>query len=201
MVCIGCPDRSIEMKTRSFIISLSLCCAVIGLSSCAGDRTRPIKDKPQYWQRISSSTSLLQQGPKVQQILDDDLSYCLTEIRELEKMGAISLVKDPLLKSPDLRDSPSNEQIYHGKDSYSEAGVSDALKAEEEKKRDPDGDNLRGIHLPYKTLSGCMKSKGWEPVNYVSYEPKTIVDEDEYAERAIDQKYGTKIFHRSNEYK
>ena len=39
----------------------------------------------QFWQRVSVSEAVYQQGPKAQQMLNRDISRCVVELRELER--------------------------------------------------------------------------------------------------------------------
>lgn len=104
-----------------------------------------------YWQRVEESSALWMTGPKAQQELDQTIAGCVREVDELVELGA-------------LRETtpPDTHSEYHR-----------ALKAS--------GDldyfdtptrhgNHKVSHTDYSDFEGCMRSKGWERVNYVRYQ-------------------------------
>jgi len=104
-----------------------------------------------YWQRVDGDSALYMTGPKSQQILDENISSCVVEIEELVKLNAVRGTTPP---------DTHNE--YHS-----------ALKAS--------GDldyfdtprrygAMKVAHSDYYDFESCMRSKGWERVNYVQYD-------------------------------
>ena len=56
------------------------------LAACA---SQPKDVAGQFWQRVSVSDAIYQQGPKAQQMLNRDISRCVFELRELERLGSV----------------------------------------------------------------------------------------------------------------
>lgn len=137
------------------LFSLSLALLTAGLlSGCANTPSEyELRYKGQYWQRASTSSAIYLRGPKAQQILNQDVARCVSDLRELEHLGAIreafpanprpdGTVPDPA--TPDGRmaqwDTPERKGPL-----YSE-------------------------HLDYHDFEGCMASKGWERVEDLPYD-------------------------------
>ena len=71
---------------------LFIAAAAVSLTACASEPSleKTLKDKQgQYWQRISSSSSIYNRGPKAQQMLHKDIARCIVELNELAKINAI----------------------------------------------------------------------------------------------------------------
>lgn len=109
----------------------------------------PKLDHSQYWQRSSASESIYLQGPKVQEMLTHDIAKCVTEIRELERLGHI---KNGIPTDKNGRVPDPDERKILGYDSY-----------------DRDG-HLMSEQMQYHDFETCMSSKGWERVKYVPYD-------------------------------
>ena len=122
--------------------------ALLTASACTPGKD--IKDVGgQFWQRVSTSEAIYQQGPKAQQILNRDISRCVVELRELEELGALknAIPTDAsgLTLSPD-------EQVMNDWD------TPDRLK------------NMYAEHSDYADFESCMRYKGWERVEHVPYD-------------------------------
>ncbi len=117
-------------------------------------------------------------GPKVQQMLNRDISRCVVEIRELERLGAIRVAmpadagEDGMIEDPD---SPEG-----------------ALAAWETPEREGD---LRAEHLDYHDFETCMIDKGWERVEYMPYD-MARKSRANYAETILGESFRTKIRER-----
>ena len=111
----------------------------------------PVKkiDEAQYWQRTSASEAAYLQGPKVQQMLNLDISRCVTELRELERIGVIENAI-PVDRSGSLRD-PDAEDIRR-------LGTVERYGY------------LRAEDRPYHDFETCMHAKGWQRIKYVPYD-------------------------------
>ena len=122
--------------------------ALLGTSACTPGKS--VGDVGgQFWQRVSVSESIYQQGPKAQQMLNRDISRCVIELRELERLGT---VKDAI---------PTD---LYGK----------TLNPDEQALRDydaPERDkHLFAEHSEYTDFEGCMQDKGWEQVEYAPFD-------------------------------
>ncbi len=153
---------------------------------------RPDDSGPYYWQRVNAAGSLHLQGPKAQQLLNQDISRCLQELDELKKLQAINRPRSKKDEYPAQR--PAESSTFHGKDIRHTDKTTEAMKMKEEAGESPD-DEIRAIHLPYKDLEGCMNYKGWERVDHVPYD---IAEEDEeaYIKKIIGRRYQTRMLQR-----
>ena len=122
--------------------------ALITLSACTSLDEKRLEGS-QYWQRVSVSEAVYQRGPKAQQILNRDISRCVVELRELERLGAVKnaipagisgRVLDPDQKPMDDWDSPERDK------------------------------HLYAEHADYHDFEGCMLAKGWERIEHVPYD-------------------------------
>ncbi len=134
------------MIMRSFL-TLVLA-ATFALPAMAGVND-DIEQKGQYWQRVSASSALYLRGPKAQQMLNRDIARCVTELRELERLGA---VKDAIPEYLDGLTLSKDEATLAGWDS-------------------PERDKeLFAEHSDYIDFEGCMLAKGWERIKYVPFD-------------------------------
>lgn len=126
----------------------ALIIGLLALSGCGRAVDKRLEFGSQYWQRSSVSEGIYMQGPKAQQALNHDIADCVTELRELERLGELRNAIPTDLVGRVL--DPDDKEIY-GWDSPERDG---ALLAE---------------HTDYKDFEGCMLAKGWERVEYVPY--------------------------------
>lgn len=134
------------MKTKNQIAILLAGSALI-FTACETQQEKI--DQSQYWQRINASESVFLQGPKVQDMLNRDIARCVTEIRELERMG---MVKDGIPAGKNGRVLDPDEKKLAGFDSKDRARY------------------LLQEQTDYHDFETCMISKGWDRVKYVPYE-------------------------------
>jgi len=139
-------SQSSIMKTNRIFFFF----AVSTLAVTAGCQTiKPKVDNAQYWQRSKTSETVYINGPKAQQLLNRDIARCVTELRELERLGQI---KDAI---------PTD---IHGK----------VVRPDEEQLKKIDSPERDGYlfaeHKNYQTFEGCMEYSGWERTQTVSYE-------------------------------
>lgn len=153
--------------------TLLIATALVSLSACS-TRYSDVDDKGQYWQRVAASSGAYLQGPKAQQMLNQDIGRCVVELRELESIGvirdAIPADRNGRVLDPDQNPSEDEEKMAHW-DTPERRG---ALYAE---------------HSDYHDFDGCMLSKGWERTKYVPYA---------VAERAEDTYLETQIGYQRN---
>lgn len=114
----------------------------------------------QYWQRANASEAVYQRGPKAQQMVQRDISRCVSELRELERLGYI---KDAF-PAPDTQPDLKNEQI----------------KLNEWETPERDGYLLNEV-ATYYDFEECMTARGWERVAYLPYKTK-VRSEEAYVE-------------------
>ena len=134
------------MKTNRIIlfIGISALAVTAGCSS-----TKPKVDNGQYWQRTNASESIYINGPKAVQLLNRDIARCVTELRELERLGQI---KDAI---------PTN----------SKGRVLNPDEAELKRVDSPEREGyLFAEHKNYHDFESCMDHAGWERTTTVSYE-------------------------------
>ena len=104
----------------------------------------------QYWQRINASEAAYIQGPKVQQMLNRDITQCVAELKEMQRIG---LIKDAL-----------PEADFFGRLEDPDANTIRSLGNVER-----DG-YLLAENRPYRDFESCMHAKGWERTKFVPYD-------------------------------
>lgn len=145
--------------------------AVLMLSACGSAVNERIKFGSQYWQRVSSSESIYMRGPKAQQILNRDIARCVTELRELERLGA---VKNAIPTDISGRVLDPDETEMAGWDA-------------------PERDqHLFAEHSDYHDFEGCMLAKGWERVLFVPYDVSEEA-RDTYLDSHVDHRYRSRV--------
>lgn len=110
----------------------------------------------QYWQRTNASEAVYQRGPKAQQMVQRDISRCVSELRELERMGYIKNA----FPAPDTQPNLKDEQI----------------KLNEWETPERDGYLLNESAI-YYDFEECMEARGWERVQYLPYKTKVRSEE------------------------
>ncbi len=162
------------LKSRSTLLLTGV--LLFGLVAC--ESSTPVSKydlltEPHFWQRAEATSAIYQRGPKAQQMLNRDISRCVTELRELERLGAIKhatpaaivngVVPDPNTPAGNMAQWDTPER-----DGY-----------------------LRAEDLEYHDFETCMMSKGWERVEHVPYD---IADEgrENYIEAVTGERYRTK---------
>jgi len=133
-------------KTNRIILffGISALAVTAGCSS-----TKPKLDNGQYWQRTNATETTYINGPKAQQLLNRDIARCVTELRELERLGQI---KDAI---------PMN--------SKGRVLNPDEIKMKRIDTPERDG-YLFAEHKNYADFEGCMDHAGWERTTTVSYD-------------------------------
>lgn len=144
---------------------------LLALTACGTAINEEIKFGGQYWQRMSAADSIYQRGPKAQQILNRDIARCVTELKELERLGAVKnaiptdisgRVLDPDEKEMLDWDSPERDQ------------------------------HLFAEHGDYHDFEGCMLASGWERVLHVPYDVADRARED-YLDAHVDYAYRSRV--------
>jgi len=124
--------------------------AILSLAACAsGISEQEIIENGQYWQRVHTAEAVYMRGPKAQQLLNRDIARCVTELRELERLGTL---RATIPTNPNGRVLNPDEM---------------ALENEDTPERDQ---YLFAEHADFTDFETCMLSKGWERVKYVPYD-------------------------------
>ena len=134
------------MFKRNYII---LGLATLAAVSACSPGSNVQKVSGQFWQRVNVSESVYTQGPKAQQMLSRDISRCVVELRELERLGIIKNAIPPELERVDT--TRDEQELYDW-----DAPERDAY--------------LFAEHSDYTDFEGCMDQKGWERVEHVPYD-------------------------------
>ena len=164
------------MKTRSLAVVLSGVAALTLLAAC--ESTVPTNNQLEaanghYWQRTAASEAVYQRGPKAQQMLHRDIARCVTEIKELQRLGAI---RAAVPANPDHQGNVPNPATPEGR-----------LAGWESPERDG---YLRAEHSNYHDFETCMMAKGWERVEHLPYDVATEARET-YIETIIGERRRT----------
>ncbi|MGH1377543.1 MAG: hypothetical protein ACRBB3_01860 [Alphaproteobacteria bacterium] len=138
------------MMTRSFLL---LGLALTFSTPVAAGINDKIAEGGQYWQRVHSSSALYLRGPKAQQMLNRNIARCVTELRELERLGS---VKDAI--------------PLYAHDNFDDGLVLSKEEAELAGWDTPERDKeLFAEHSDYIDFEGCMLAKGWQRIEYVPF--------------------------------
>lgn len=142
------------MISKKSILVVS-CFSLLALTACEGSnflQKHPNMEDAKYWQRKSASSALYLQGPKAQQMLHKNIAACVTEINELENLGAVR------------RAVPAN---------YNSGNTTEARTASQETLDQWDSPQRDGYlyaeHLDYHDFETCMDAKGWERAEWLPY--------------------------------
>lgn len=157
------------MKRHALVIATA---ATLTLSACAAHpvNEKKLKDEGHYWQRSSTTSAIYQRGPKAQQMLHRDISRCVTEIRELERLGSIRHHMPAETEQGSYPPPNTPEGQLAGYETPEKEGY------------------LYAEHLDYHDFESCMITKGWERVEHVPYDVGEEAREV-YIETITGQKY------------
>jgi len=134
------------MKTDRIILFLGISTLAI-TAGCSSNK--PKVDDGQYWQRTKATEATYINGPKAQQLLNRDIARCVTELRELERLGQI---KDAIPTNSKGRILTPDEMEMKTIDSPERDGY------------------LFAEHKNYSDFESCMTHAGWERTTTVSYQ-------------------------------
>ena len=124
-------------------IALSL--SLLTLAACESTKQTSPKDNAAFWQRSEMTSALYLRGPKAQHQLHMDIASCVSEVKELSRLGTI-------------RDANPPAGI--------EMNVGLAKNWQSPKGNGPLYTEYRDFH----DFESCMNFKGWERTNYVGDE-------------------------------
>lgn len=126
------------MKKLFVLTALS----ALTLAACS---TEPRWRDAQFWQRVDSTSALYLQGPKAQQTLHQNISTCVSDVNELQRLGSIKEAVPADLEAPDQKEMATWDTPQ--KDGYRYAE-----------------------HLDYTDFETCMHAHGWERVEHLPYD-------------------------------
>ena len=168
------------MKTNRFLLTLVTGAALLGLSACDAtySERQALETDARFWQRADVSEATYMEGPKVQQMLHRDIARCVTELKELERLGT-------------LRTVIPAETMINGEvpDPQSPEG---SMAQWETPKRDG---ALRTEFSDYSDFETCMHTKGWERVQHLPYDVAERARET-YVKTIMHEQYRTKAGER-----
>lgn len=163
--------------TRTLQTLVLLSVSTMALAAC---QTIYKLEDAQYWQRKNASSALYLRGPKAQQTLHQDISTCVNEISELERMA-------PLREA--LPADTQNGRVP-------EQNSADAkMRRWDTPKRDG---HLYAEHFNYTDFEGCMDYKGWERVEALPYDQATTA-RDNYMENVYGYQFQTQNINKNDQ--
>ena len=168
------------MKKSPLYMTLTVALTMMTACSTSSEPVPPqhIFKDPHFWQRTETSSMIYQRGPKAQQMLNRDISRCVTEIRELDRLGA--------LRTATPGDTKANGMVP---DPKTPEGAMDQWETPER-----DG-YLRSEYLEYHDFETCMMAKGWERIEHVPYDVAEQGRSD-YIEAITGEQYRTRTRQR-----
>ncbi len=147
--------------------------SLLTLAGCANppfDRDALYHDS-QYWQRAQTTEMIYQQGPKAQQMLNRDIARCISDLKELQRMG--------LLRNTLPGDKMGNGQMPDVETPEGHLAQWDT----------PERDGaLRTEHMDYYDFESCMNFKGWQRIKSVPYDTAQKA-QDDYAQMILGEDY------------
>jgi hypothetical protein len=125
------------------------------LTGCTQSRLERQLAQGKYWKRTDVREVTYINGVQAQRLLNQDISTCITEIKQEERMR---LLREAI---------PAN--IHGTQDQYPEGTFEDelALNSWDTPERDR---ALRAEHYPYHNFESCMLDKGWTRTAFVAYD-------------------------------
>ena len=118
-------------------------------AACISSSVDKVSDEGQYWQRVNTAETVYMRGAKAQQLLNRDISRCVVELRELERLGALR----------DTIPTDSNGRLLNP----DEIDIANQDSPERDR-------YLFAEHKDFNDFESCMLSVGWERVKYVPYD-------------------------------
>ncbi len=148
----------------STLVSLGL---IVALSACSSSARL---DKTQnYWQRTDTDSALYMRGPKAQHTLHQDISSCVAELKELQRLGSIRRAIPTGGQQVPSYD-PNNSMI----NAYNTPNRDGPLYAE---------------YYDFVDFEGCMREQGWQRALVMT--PQQRVDgQDNWLKSLINPDWG-----------
>jgi hypothetical protein len=129
---------------------VSMLCAAAGILALAGCFSPPPQAQA-YWQRVEDNSALYLTGPKAQQELEENITWCVHAIDEMVEMDALRKTMPPETHSAYHRAlDASGDLAYYDTPSHYR--------------------DLKVAHSDFHDFESCMRNKGWERVVYTRYQ-------------------------------
>lgn len=132
-----------------FIRTVAVSVSLLALNACAANK------EYHYWQKSDPTSAIYLNGPKAQQMLEEDIATCVHEIIELDKLQA---VRDGKGQPAALANNFSQKAEAESLSKLPGYDVPEYIRA------------LRVEHRNFQDFDGCMRYNGWTRVKYVSPE-------------------------------
>lgn len=162
------------MTSNKFLSFVLTGAALVSLAACSSTPTNTkMLERADYWQRTSTSEAIFQRGPKAQQMLNRDIARCVTELREVDRLGFLR-TNIPADNKGGVTPDPTTPQ--------------GSLAQWETPERDG---YLYAEHTDYHDFETCMMSKGWERIDHMPYDIG-VKARHEYIETINQQKHRQK---------
>jgi hypothetical protein len=161
----------------TLLVTVALSCALAACETAgrASDLEKieaNVAKNGMYWQRTNATSAIWMQGPKAQQVLNRDISRCVTELGELERLGQIKAAF-PADKKDTKETADGARMTLMDWDS-------------------PERDGYLLVEPgQYQDFEACMVDKGWERTQYVPYDAAKRAGKA-YVENHVDLKSRTK---------
>lgn len=131
------------MRIQSFIFSVALATSLF-LSGCASyNSPDDVREYGDYWERTESSSAQYLVGPKAQHQLNKDIASCVSQVRELSRLGSVRGATPP-----------DNIAMTGAMKSYWDTPRRDGP--------------LHTEYLNFHDFEGCMNYHGWQRVDYIT---------------------------------
>lgn len=161
------------MRAKQFLLTIVTGASLLGMAGCEGFvRKSALQNDARFWQRANVSDATYMEGPKTQQMLHRDISRCVVELKELERLGTLRTVIPAERMINDLPDAPTPEGT---------------LSEWETPTRDG---SLRAEFLDYTDFESCMNAKGWERMEHVPFDVAERAREN-YSKTILGERYRT----------
>lgn len=146
-----------------------LALTLIALTLPACSYSGRLEKTQNYWQRNDTDSALYLRGPKAQHTLHQDISSCVAELKELQRLGSIrKAIPTGGTQVPSY--NPNNSMI----NAYNTPDRDGPLYAE---------------YYDYVDFEGCMTQKGWQRA--VVLTPQQRVDgQDNWLKSLINPDWG-----------
>lgn len=143
------PDIFVPMRIFFSLVGVVLIIGGLGACSVNMDWERAVDRRGQFWERADSTSTVFMEGPKAQQMLNRDISRCVVELRELQRLGMVK-ASIPIDQALDATFDP--QKHLEGWDAPLRDGA------------------LLNEPIAYTDFESCMVYKGWRRVKFVPYD-------------------------------
>ncbi len=165
------------MRKNASIVLAGLSCLFLPLLAGCGSgkfRRADVLNQAHFWQRANVTEAAWMEGPKAQQLLHRDITRCVSDLQEEERLEGVRRV------------TPA-ETLITGNIPVPGTPADDLAAADT-----PDRNGyLRAEDNDYHDFEACMVAKGWERLENVPYDVAAR-SRDTYTETILKQKRRTR---------